>query len=265
MLSIVNVALVATTNPTLPCLLHSRFHLLPSCHFSPLILTSSTLPLPSHEHSICRVCNSPSPPLPSSPTSSPSNGVCASSSLENANLTTRSANLHPCPPVLAQPTQILKPILHSLLIPGTLSFLSVASNRKLKTPAFRLIGAYAKKVSLSPFLSFQFIHSLEKAKTLQFLDLSQNSLDKRSIEYIVAGLPTAPEPGLVSLRLDDCQLRPAALETLCNLSFPFLAMSFKTLHRSSRTNLFTQKHFSAAQPDIRNRRCSPCIDDKRLS
>ncbi|EAU86549.2 hypothetical protein CC1G_07745 [Coprinopsis cinerea okayama7 len=92
----------------------------------------------------------------------------------------------------------LKVILHSLLIPGTLSFLSVASNRRLKTAAFRLIGAY-----------------LKKAKSLQFLDVSQNALDKKAIEYIVAALPTAPEPGLVSLRLDDCSLRPAALETLC--------------------------------------------------
>lgn len=40
-------------------------------------------------------------------------------------------------------------------------------------------------------------------------------LDKKSVEYIVAALETAPEPGLVSLRLDDCALRPAALETLC--------------------------------------------------
>jgi protein phosphatase 1 regulatory subunit 37 len=42
--------------------------------------------------------------------------------------------------------QTLKLILHSALIPGSLSFLSVASNRRLKTPAFRLLGAYLKKV-----------------------------------------------------------------------------------------------------------------------
>ncbi|KAK2467301.1 hypothetical protein APHAL10511_000536 [Amanita phalloides] len=92
----------------------------------------------------------------------------------------------------------LKPILHSLLIPGTLSYLSVASNRRLKASAFRLVGAY-----------------VAKAKSLQFLDVSQNSLDKKSVEYIVAALTPASEPGLVSLRMDDCQLRPAALETLC--------------------------------------------------
>ncbi|KAG6917154.1 hypothetical protein DXG01_003667 [Tephrocybe rancida] len=92
---------------------------------------------------------------------------------------------------------VLKPMLHALLIPESLSFLSLASNRKLKTPAFRLIGAY-----------------VAQAKSLQFLDLSQNNLDKKSVEHIVAALTTAPEPGLVSLRLDDCALRPAALETL---------------------------------------------------
>ncbi|KAF7984923.1 hypothetical protein HWV62_9827 [Athelia sp. TMB] len=91
----------------------------------------------------------------------------------------------------------LKVMLHALLIPGTLSFLSLASNRRLKAPAYRIIGAYATK-----------------ANSLQFLDLSQNPLDKKSVEYIVAALTTAPEPGLVSLRLDECSLRPGALEVL---------------------------------------------------
>lgn len=31
----------------------------------------------------------------------------------------------------------------------------------------------------------------------------------------MVGLAVAPESGLVSLRLDDCQLRPATLESLC--------------------------------------------------
>jgi hypothetical protein len=53
-----------------------------------------------------------------------------------------------------------------------------------------------------------------QAKSLQFLDLSQTSLDKKAIEYIVASLATAPEPGLISLRLDDCTLRVPALDVL---------------------------------------------------
>jgi len=107
-------------------------------------------------------------------------------------------------------------MLHALLIPGTLSFLSVASNRRLKAAAFRLVGAYVKKVFFSPFRSaVGYLTWFLQAKTLQFLDLSQNMIDKKAIEYVVAALETAPEPGLVSLRLDDCSLRPAALETLC--------------------------------------------------
>lgn len=42
--------------------------------------------------------------------------------------------------------QTLKPMLHALLIPDSLTFLSVSSNRRLKAPAFRLIGAYLAKV-----------------------------------------------------------------------------------------------------------------------
>ncbi|KAG6371077.1 hypothetical protein JVT61DRAFT_10616 [Boletus reticuloceps] len=94
----------------------------------------------------------------------------------------------------------LKPILHALLIPGTLEYLSVASNRRLKPPAFKLIGAYASQ-----------------AKSLQFLDLSSTVLDKKAVDYIVVCLATAPEPGLVSLRLDDCSLRPNALEALARV------------------------------------------------
>jgi len=67
-----------------------------------------------------------------------------------------------------------------------------------------------------------------QAESLQFLDLSQNPLDKKSIEFIVAALATAPTPGLVSLRLDDCSLRPSALETLCKFAF-YLADQFVTL------------------------------------
>ena len=36
-------------------------------------------------------------------------------------------------------------MLHALLIPGSLTFLSVASNRRLKAPAFRIIGAFMTK------------------------------------------------------------------------------------------------------------------------
>ncbi len=94
--------------------------------------------------------------------------------------------------LIAKFLQILKPMLHALLIPNTLTFLSVASNRRMKTAAFRLIAAFAAK-----------------SASLEFLDLSQNALDKKSVELLVAALTT-----LITLRLDDCSLRPGALETL---------------------------------------------------
>ena len=63
--------------------------------------------------------------------------------------------------------------------------------------------------------------TFRQSKSIQFLDLSQNNLDKKSVEHIVAALATAPDPGLISLRLDDCALRPASLETLGE---PFLGI-----------------------------------------
>jgi protein phosphatase 1 regulatory subunit 37 len=123
--------------------------------------------------------------------------------------------------------QSLKPLLHSLLIPNTLSYISLAGNKNLKTPGWRLAGVY-----------------LSKAVTLQFLDLSQNSLDKKAIELVAGALGTVPpslpastptgslamplldtfdtksrptdRPQLVSLRLDGCNLRPGALESLAH-------------------------------------------------
>ncbi|KAG2093703.1 uncharacterized protein F5147DRAFT_820849 [Suillus discolor] len=92
----------------------------------------------------------------------------------------------------------LKLMFHALLVPDTLVFLS--SNRRLKTPAFKVLGSYASK-----------------AKSLQFLDLSQTNLDKKTVDYIVVSLTTAPEPGLISLRLDDCSLRVLALDVLARV------------------------------------------------
>ena len=63
-------------------------------------------------------------------------------------------------------------------------------------------------------LSYSSSYSLLQAVSLQFLDLSQIPLDKKSVEYIVASLTQPPSPGLASLRLDDCSLKPGALDVL---------------------------------------------------
>ncbi|KAF5343098.1 hypothetical protein D9758_016016 [Tetrapyrgos nigripes] len=94
----------------------------------------------------------------------------------------------------------LKPILHSLLIPNSLAFLSVASNRRIKLPAFRLVAAF-----------------VYRSTSLQFLDLSQIPIDKKSAELLVAALTPAGHPGLASLRLDDCALKPGALEVFAKV------------------------------------------------
>jgi hypothetical protein len=108
--------------------------------------------------------------------------------------------------------QNLKPLLHALLIPNSLHFLSVSSNRRLKVGAFKLISAYVQKVcdklSSAPLWLTPDIQSM----SLQFLDVSQNSLDKKAVEYLASALAT--KPSLVSLRMDDCLLRASALETL---------------------------------------------------
>jgi hypothetical protein len=46
----------------------------------------------------------------------------------------------------ASSLQALKPILHALLISGTLPHLSIAGNRKIKAPGWRMIAAYVRKV-----------------------------------------------------------------------------------------------------------------------
>jgi len=125
-------------------------------------------------------------------------------------------------------------MLHALLIPGSLVFLSVASNRRLKASAFKVLGHYASHVGCfyrrfgsSSFFPYQ-------AKSLQFLDLSQTNLDKKAVEYIVASLTTAPEPGLISLRLDDCNLRVPALDVLGrSLLFMLSCVQFLQIFSSS--------------------------------
>ncbi|KAJ9103242.1 hypothetical protein QFC21_002665 [Naganishia friedmannii] len=71
----------------------------------------------------------------------------------------------------------LKPILHALLVSGTLPHLSLSGNRKLRSPGWRMVAAF-----------------IRKARNLRFLDLSSNNLDKRSIEYLALALRQATIP-----------------------------------------------------------------------
>lgn len=62
------------------------------------------------------------------------------------------------------------------------------------------------------------------------------------MEYIVAALTPAAESGIVSLRMDDCQLRPAALETLCELGIDISPSSTDLGFRPSRPHIIAAEY-----------------------
>lgn len=104
----------------------------------------------------------------------------------------------------------------SLLLLGPNSL--TVSNHRLKPYAFKLIRVYVLQIGLLHTLpigvTVQVLILRRQAKNLQILDLSLTVLEKKTVDHIVVCLSTAPEPGLVSLRLDDCSLCPNALEVL---------------------------------------------------
>ncbi|WWC69798.1 uncharacterized protein I206_103741 [Kwoniella pini CBS 10737] len=65
----------------------------------------------------------------------------------------------------------LKPILHALLISGTLPNLSLKGNKKIKPGGWRLLAVF-----------------LKRARSLRYIDLSETTWDKKSIEYLVQAL-----------------------------------------------------------------------------
>ncbi|KAG8752504.1 hypothetical protein FRC11_008293 [Ceratobasidium sp. 423] len=69
----------------------------------------------------------------------------------------------------------LKPILHAILIPDSLTHLALANNKRLRFNSFKMIATF-----------------LGKTHALEFIDLSMNVMDKRAIEAILAVLPPAP-------------------------------------------------------------------------
>ena len=73
--------------------------------------------------------------------------------------------------------------------------------------------------------------------------MSQNALDKKAIEYIVVALPDAPASGLVSLRLDDCSLKPQALDALGNRISTILN-AILTEGSACCTEVITAKHLT---------------------
>ncbi|WWC85158.1 uncharacterized protein L201_000015 [Kwoniella dendrophila CBS 6074] len=68
----------------------------------------------------------------------------------------------------------MKPILHSLLISGTLPSLSLSGNKKIKAGGWRLLAVF-----------------LKRARSLRYIDLSDTTWDKKGIEYLVQALTSS--------------------------------------------------------------------------
>ncbi|CAD6576198.1 MAG: hypothetical protein TREMPRED_001605, partial [Tremellales sp. Tagirdzhanova-0007] len=70
--------------------------------------------------------------------------------------------------------ETLKPILHALLVSGTLPTLSLAGNKKVRSGGWHLLAVF-----------------LKRAQSLRFIDLSDTSWDKKGVEFFVQGLNCA--------------------------------------------------------------------------
>lgn len=96
----------------------------------------------------------------------------------------------------------LKPILHALLISGTLPSLSLAGNKRMKAAGWRLLAVFLKKVSPHTSLpELRAVADATQARSLRFLDLSDTLWDKKGIDYLVQALtctPVAPPSASVS-------------------------------------------------------------------
>ncbi|MCO5589854.1 hypothetical protein L7F22_043823 [Adiantum nelumboides] len=152
----------------------------------------------------------------------------------------------------------LKSILHALLVSGNLPSLSLASNKRIKYHGWRYVGIF-----------------MRRAKALKYLDLSENNINKASLEHIIGALrrdeggkglgekklaqstvkddlddeslpltiqakllneETDAVALLTSLRLENCGLKTSSLELLSQ-SVRFSDLSHLSLRRN-RINQF---------------------------
>lgn len=70
----------------------------------------------------------------------------------------------------------LKSILHALLVSGDLPSLSLASNKKIKYHGWRFVGIF-----------------MRRATALRYLDLSENNINRASLEHILGALAKSPQ------------------------------------------------------------------------
>ncbi|KAI8577814.1 hypothetical protein K450DRAFT_250124 [Umbelopsis ramanniana AG] len=114
----------------------------------------------------------------------------------------------------------LKIILHSLLVNDKLRSLALAGNKKLTSAGYTYISIY-----------------ISKSRSIKYLDLSSNTIDKKSANSLSESLMLATS--LQTLMLDSCYLSPAILDI-----FSDAIRTSVSLHEVSlRGNEFNKKAF----------------------
>ncbi|KAI9284031.1 hypothetical protein BC943DRAFT_326878 [Umbelopsis sp. AD052] len=114
----------------------------------------------------------------------------------------------------------LKVILHSLLVNDKLRSLALAGNKKLTSAGYTYLSIY-----------------ISKSRSIKYLDLSSNTIDKKSANSLSESLMLATS--LQTLMLDSCYLSPAILDV-----FSDAIRTSVSLHEVSlRGNEFNKKAF----------------------
>lgn len=83
--------------------------------------------------------------------------------------------------------EAIKPILHALLVSGSLPSLSLAGNKKIKAGGWNLLAVFLKRVSLCTL-----VVANSQARSLKSLDLSETTWDRKGVDYLVQALNSAP-------------------------------------------------------------------------
>ncbi|GAA5879576.1 hypothetical protein JCM16303_003257 [Sporobolomyces ruberrimus] len=69
----------------------------------------------------------------------------------------------------------IKPLVHALLVSGSIPTISIANNKRIRQKGWKLIAVF-----------------IRKARFLRYLDLSENNLDKKAVEWLVQSLVPSP-------------------------------------------------------------------------
>jgi len=155
-------------------------------------------------------------------------------------------------------------MLHALLIPGTLTFLSVTSNRRLKAPAFRFIGAFMIKARDARDTDLAWAHVFVgkfSPVSRPFTELAGQTLDRVHRECASPSsriwLNVPPIGRLLSQAASAGGVR-------CVSELTFLLEVLPTGYSTRCADVVPPKHISKAQSHHLRGRCCNCTDDPGL-